>query len=354
MYSDIRQNRHKESFETKYFCSANSGLGFVNFYPSLAERAERVFVIKGGPGTGKSSFMRCVALSAQKCKRSVEYYYCSSDPDSLDAIFIDRKVLLLDGTAPHTMELSLPGAKDDIIDLGAFWDCALLIGQRKRIIQLSKQKSNCFSAAYAYLASAKSATDAQSVLISDAVLSEKLSSCAERMMKKLPCGDRFHESKIFISSYGMRGKVTFDTLLSMANEKITVSELCGSAHIFLDEIYRESRRKKLKVISAANTLIPSRLDAVYLVEFGKLFLIGNGGEKHVNMHRFVDSELLKERKNELKQSAELIAYSENAAMDSLRRASKYHFELEKIYGDAMDFTAKEEFTDNFVSEMFES
>lgn len=343
----------KESFEKKYFCAANSGEGFVNFYPYLNEIAERVFVIKGGPGTGKSSFMRCVAREAERKGKSVTYYYCSSDPGSLDAVFINNRILLLDGTAPHTAELSLPGAKDDIIDLGAFWDCAVLIGQRKRIMSLSKEKSECFSSAYAYLSAAKSASEAQSILLSKALLREKLESCAKRTMKKLPCGDRFFEKKIFTKSYGMRGAVAFDTLSKIADERITVYDVYNSAHIFLSEIYNEAKRKKMCVVSSCDPLIPSRFDALYLPESGILFTVGNDGDKNINMRRFIDPEVLKAQKSCLKQASDLISSAESCALDCFGRAAKYHFELEKIYGEAMDFAAKEEFTDNFISEMFD-
>ena len=86
-------------FEEKYFCAANTGEGFLSYYGELISAAERVFIIKGGPGTGKSRFLREVAKRAESKGERVVYYYCSSDPSSLDAVFIGGKTLLLDGTA---------------------------------------------------------------------------------------------------------------------------------------------------------------------------------------------------------------------------------------------------------------
>lgn len=54
---------------------------------------------------------------------NLEYMHCSSDSESLDGIVIPaKKVALLDGTAPHVVDPKNPGAVDEIINLGDFWD----------------------------------------------------------------------------------------------------------------------------------------------------------------------------------------------------------------------------------------
>ena len=47
-------------------------------------------------------------------------YFCSGDPDSLDAVALpERGLLVLDGTAPHVVDPKIPGARDSLINLGA-------------------------------------------------------------------------------------------------------------------------------------------------------------------------------------------------------------------------------------------
>ena len=67
------------------FAGANSAAGFVSFYETILfdEEIERIYILKGGPGTGKSRFMKDAALLAVERGFSVERYSCSSDPDSL-------------------------------------------------------------------------------------------------------------------------------------------------------------------------------------------------------------------------------------------------------------------------------
>ena len=91
----------KQNEPLRYFLGANTPAGFVSKFDGFYDCLDgwRVFILKGGPGTGKSTLMKKVA-EAVDCE--CEYIYCSSDPRSLDAvIFNDLKTAIADGTAPH-------------------------------------------------------------------------------------------------------------------------------------------------------------------------------------------------------------------------------------------------------------
>ncbi|MCF8011862.1 MAG: ATPase [Clostridiales bacterium] len=95
----------------KVFPGGNTSRGFYSFYDYIIEpeKAARIFVIKGGPGVGKSTFMGKIGEAMQDRGYDVEYHCCSSDNDSLDGIVIPSiKIAMLDGTAPHS---AVPGHK---------------------------------------------------------------------------------------------------------------------------------------------------------------------------------------------------------------------------------------------------
>lgn len=87
----------------KVFPGANTSRGFFSFFDYLIpEDAQRIFVIKGGPGVGKSTFMRRIAESIVELGFDVEYHCCAADPNSLDGITIPAfNIGMLDGTAPQ-------------------------------------------------------------------------------------------------------------------------------------------------------------------------------------------------------------------------------------------------------------
>ena len=76
----------------------NSYGGFVSHYRDCFAQ-ERRYIIKGGPGCGKSTLMRRIAHEAEQRGLEVEYYDCSSDPDSLDGIVLPSLgIAMFDGT----------------------------------------------------------------------------------------------------------------------------------------------------------------------------------------------------------------------------------------------------------------
>ena len=84
----------------KYFLGANTPDGFVSFYENLIDLkgCKHLYIIKGGPGTGKSSMMKQLAAFFAEKGEKIELCPCSSDPDSLDAvIFHGKKTVILDG-----------------------------------------------------------------------------------------------------------------------------------------------------------------------------------------------------------------------------------------------------------------
>jgi ABC-type lipoprotein export system ATPase subunit len=91
--------------KTSYFASANSSQGFVSYFDYVLKGAEKVYIIKGGPGCGKSTFMKKIGEDLLEAGYDVDFVWCSADRDSLDAIVVpEMKLVMVDGTAPHVTE----------------------------------------------------------------------------------------------------------------------------------------------------------------------------------------------------------------------------------------------------------
>ena len=90
----------------QYFLGANAPTGFYSLYDHLLspEEARAIYILKGGPGCGKSTLMRKIGAWAEKSELETEYIICSGDPDSLDAVLLPQLgVAIVDGTAPHVV-----------------------------------------------------------------------------------------------------------------------------------------------------------------------------------------------------------------------------------------------------------
>ena len=108
----------------KYFPGANTGRGFIGHFESIVppwEKPHYTYILKGGPGVGKNTLMKKVSCLARANGYAVEEFRCASDPESLDAVRIPKKgIVLLDGTAPHTIDPDIPGIEGEILNLGHF------------------------------------------------------------------------------------------------------------------------------------------------------------------------------------------------------------------------------------------
>ncbi len=141
----------------KMFPGSNSAYGFYSFYDQIIEdNATRIFVIKGGPGVGKSTFMQNVARELIKRGYDCEFHCCSADSKSLDGIvFPQLRIACIDGTTPHMVDPKNPGAVDEIIHMGEFWDEEGMIARREEILRLNRETARLYRRAYRYLAAAK-------------------------------------------------------------------------------------------------------------------------------------------------------------------------------------------------------
>lgn len=347
----------KDSFERKYFAASNSAEGFVNYYPRVfsPERCKRLYVVKGGPGTGKSRFMREVAAYAEARGEGVTYYYCSSDPESLDGIFLETSAIgLVDGTAPHVYEPLSVGVFEQIVNLGQFWDEKELARHRAEVDRLAREKRNAFSSAYAYLRAAGAADQAVRTDLMASVRLEKLAKKAERFVGTFPKDKDFREEIALCASIGMRGRVRFDTYERLAARVIRVADYASLGQLYLGEVLRVCKARGISVRYAPDPVFPDRTCAIELLGSGTALVLAQGGEdSDVSVRRFLDEERFRGVRKWVrateKQKKALLALAES----SFERVREFHFALEDIFGSAMDFSAKEAFTENFCRRLLE-
>lgn len=139
---------------TRYFLGGNTARGFVSFYDGFCRGPEDfLWVIKGGPGCGKSSFMKTIGHAAEEAGLDTEYVLCSGDPDSVDGVYIPAwHTGYADGTAPHVIEAVTPGAAGLYLDLGQFYDRIALQKERRAIEDLQRRYQSLYREAYTLLA----------------------------------------------------------------------------------------------------------------------------------------------------------------------------------------------------------
>lgn len=348
--------------EDAYFAASNSARGFQSYYSACFDGARigRLYAVKGGPGTGKSRFLREVAKEGEKRGWHPELIYCSSDPDSLDGVVLTKPgeegIALVDATAPHVYEPNRPGYREELINLGSFWNGELLRAKATEISEWNRRKQSAYRMAYRYLAAYGEMTATRDELVEPYLRKKAILSFAEKWMRQIPEGDGFEAQIALARSVGMRGAVTLDTYYAAAKTAYYVEDCRGSAAVFLGALYEIAKRKNLPVRVSYDPLLPDRIDGLLLKSTGVAFLAfeGGKGEKHrkISMRRFVETGEMHAGRKEINFAEQMRRSMLRGAVECLSRVSEAHFAIEEIYIRAMDFGAKETFTRSFCASLF--
>ena len=348
-----------------YFAGANTAGGFVSFYPEIFDERSlaRLYVIKGGPGSGKSSLMRRLISRAKKAGLSTGAYLCGSDPDSLDAAIIGGeggKVAVIDATSPHAYDPRYPGAAAHLFDCGAYWNESELCARRESVVALADAKSAAYRSAYRYLAALGGVRRDLRRLGEEALDFAKMRAACRRFALGLHLrgGDKeggasgAPDVRRAASCISMRsaGEIDFAPDLST----VTVTDSAYTAPAMMSTMCEELRALGIEVVRIVDCVEPDVICGLILPS-RKIRVIRtdapiDGAEKNFNMTRFLRRSVLALSRNKRSLARKCADSLVDGALSAFADAGEAHFALEDIYVGAMDFDALTEAADKMIAE----
>ena len=349
----MQENRSQ--ITKKYFAAANSYSGFVSFFDNIFDPKEftKIFILKGGPGTGKNSFMKKIAEHFFNRGFDVEEIYCSSDPNSLDGTIIsckDKKVAIVDGTSPHTRDPKFPGAVDEIINLGANWDDLWLIGNREKIQDLSLEKSKAYSTAYTYL---KIAKEAFNFIKSTKISTFNIKNAKRRseiiIKSTISTSSKKHNIRL-ISAFSKNGFVSFNTIEKISDSVIKIGGDRVNAMLFLNSILNEALTLDYTIQSSPYPLSTELSEALFLPDTNIGVILSDSTDFDINSDDFSKKigELELER---IKKAEQIEEDARTEAQRWLGIACDLHFRLENIYSKAMRFEKNDDLLSTAIEDI---
>ena len=315
-----------------YFLAANSGLGFYSLYDAFPGKPHFLHIIKGGPGTGKSGFMRRIRREAHARDLDTVTILCSGDPDSLDGLLVPALgQAWVDGTAPHVREPRIFGVDSDYVNLGRFCTLSLSERDRERARALHRAYKERYATAYQHLDAAEALE--RSEQLPDAAIAREESARIRAILDGFPDrrGGACIREKRFISAI---------TCLGMIELKETVNSLCKQHYYLrgdssvLEQAAALAEKKTERIILCPRPLNPRQLEAVLLPEIGVAFLRSPAPLPVLSGERLLSHEAL------------------SRTVMELREAKALHDKLEAVYKPYMDFAALTAYTDEYVKKLF--
>lgn len=318
------------TLDQTFFLAANSGQGFYSLYDGFPGASAFLHIIKGGPGTGKSGFMKRIRRAVQERGLDTESIPCSGDPESLDGLLVPALgQAWVDGTAPHIREPGLFGTDSDYVNLGQF--CRLPLGEqdRAKAQALNREYKALYKTAYEHLAAAAAMEKAEE--LHDAAVSQEEVQRVRAILDALP--DREGEcvkERRFLSAISCRGMLRMNKTVNLLCKQIYYLR----GHAVLEQAAVMAERKAERMILCPRPLRPEQLEAVLLPEQGIALMRAPAA--------------VRVPQGEHTQSDRALA----RAMDELHEAKTLHDKLEAVYRPYMDFDALTRHTNAYIEKLF--
>ena len=355
----------EKTIPCRWFMGCNSQNGFYSLFGQFTRPEEgwRCILIKGGPGTGKSTLMKRVIKLALQRGQPVEEIHCSSDAASLDGVILPRqRTVLLDATPPHALEPQFPGAVEQPFSLCGCWDEELLFTRREEIVRLGREISGLHWQAVRYLSGAGALLGEVRRLAAETLNWEKIEHYVQRLAaRELPDrGKPGSEALRLLSAVTDRSVILFhETISTLCERVICLEDPCGAAAAaLLPRLRDEAVARGYHVISCPCPLSPEKLDHLLIPEAGLAFVTSNSlhrvplAGRAIHAQRFTDDgSAIKSRRVRIrflqKTAATLLRQAELAIAEAHRR----HDELEEHYIGAMDFAEVDRLAEGLLKKL---
>lgn len=341
------------------FPGDNTPEGFYSNYQYILsqQEAEKIYCLKGGPGAGKSTFIRKIGEEMLADGHNVDFMHCSSDSNSLDGIVLrDKKIALVDATSPHIVDPINPGAVDTIVHLGDYWDEAGIRKNRDAVVAKNAELKTIFARAYNYLGAAGKMYDNLTAIYDMGVKKEEMYKLAANIInQELTHKELSPElgvmKKYFASGITPVGFVHFlETLVQGYGKVYLIKAPVGVSGEKILSLFAESALYRgFDVEAYYCPLKPSeKMEHLLIPELGIAFLTHNrfhcvdenkieGEVVPIDLSKLVDSTKLDKQRHIAEDSYMKMEELLKKGVECLSTAKAEHDHLEENYIPNMDF-----------------
>lgn len=341
---------------TRYYPGGNTPDGYLSFFDKVISWAEarNIILIKGGPGVGKSTFLKKIARELLKRDTDLEFLHCSADNGSIDGLLIPAYgIALLDGTAPHMMDPKYPGCIDEIINLGRYWNEDGIRQNKDRILAIHDEIQSCYKRAYNYLKMAQIVHgDLKQVYqkaVNEKLLNNTIDEVLNETFKEVNKRNKTSRQRhMFASAITHDGPVNYlDSLFWNVQKRFIITGFPGSGKSLLMKAVADNAILKGYDVDIFHCpMEPSKIEHILIKDLNIGFI--TSVKPHTTTKVKENDELIDLNSllnlSKIKETEEIINYDDSIFWDLFNRSVKYlanvkklHDELERFYIANMNF-----------------
>ena len=334
------------------FFGGNTPNGFYGRFGDILflNEAKKIIYLKGSSGSGKSTLMKKVAAVFEKQGIEVDYIHCSNNVTDLDGICIrERGICMVDATAPHVCDPSVPVAIDEIFNLADFIGRDYIQEHAGELLRLQAEKKPYYHKAYGYLNAACKIYANNTYINRQSLDQVKLLAAIEtetELFRPKPLSDRPGINRsFFASAVSPQGKVSYlDTLIK--GKKVIA--LKGDSGMGMERMLAAVRdmagSRGYDTESCLCTLDVEKMDHLIIPGQNLAYITLNDYhtteqpvDRVIDFTDFCDVDWLKEYSEEMKYNKDAFDELLLKAMNMMDAQKVVHDQIEKIYVAGMDF-----------------
>lgn len=320
--------------------------GFISCFDHLIPEKDlrRMLILKGGPGVGKSTFMRRIHAALTENNEDSTLYFCSGDPDSLDAVAIPgRGLLILDGTAPHIVDPIVPGARDSIINLGACLDEAAMRPRLAHIRACMADHAACSRRARAYMQSVCTLKRESTVSVAECVDEKRLARMTAALIAavipgKAASGTSPRVRPVITDAVTPKGEICLISGTPAERVIRLVHHFAMDPTPILRALSRAAQLAGYDVEEHLCVLSPGSLLHLTIPGLSTLVTTSDTLTSEQTFDFSLPASALLRRECALEQQRAAIIRHTQFAVDAMAQAKQLHDELETFYVPNMDFS----------------
>ncbi|MDF2592402.1 MAG: ATPase, partial [Clostridia bacterium] len=255
-----------------------------------------------------------------------------------------------------------PGAVDEIVNFGDFWNEEGFAVERDTILSLNKDVKSLFNSSYHYLLSAKEMQDDIESAAEEAVDKVKSNKILLDLKAELTdnleaAGEAGKERHLFDSAITPDGLMDYIDTLIKDDYKCYFFEGLHTKGIseILNILAKEYLLKGYDVEIYHQPLNPDRIQTVLVEELGLAFTVNYKMKKKsyklVDLDEVIIPEKLEGKKDLIAKDSEMKNMLLQEAYKRVYMAKKKHDDMEKSYVPNMDFAAVTEFRKKFIERL---
>ena len=347
--------------ESVFFLGASTPRGFVSHYDSLFQEVRHLTIIKGGPGCGKSTFMRAIGRAAQQRGLDVSYILCSSDPDSLDGVLLPQlSAAWVDGTAPHVLEPRLCGGSMNYLNFGEFYDSAAMQEKEDEILRIQRKNAAQYPHVTACLAAADDLRDSMRLITETPTYREEMAAIAEciALSSLKPFGDPQEVfPKRFLSAITPKGlQFCQNTPAALCSRVYVLRDNYGLAPLLLEVLQARAQALGHTCIACYSPLLPDEKPTHLLIPSADTAVISESTELPYNAPCFcridLNSTLPPKRRASMEFYVKTVSALLYQAVAHLRAAKQHHDRMEAMCKPFVDFSEIDLLTKKTIRQIF--